>query len=156
WPLRRFKIPGLERRVESASHSEAATATARLVWGKLPLFALIAASAIITFLAQSHGGAVRTFSAAPVAFRLSNPVVSYAKYLLLTFWPNNLAVYYPLAPTGIPAWQIIGAAFLLIAITALCFFQRRIRPYLIVGWLWFLGTLIPVIGLVQVGGQTMA
>jgi len=122
----------------------------------LPLFALIAASAIITFLAQSHGGAVRTFAAAPVAFRLSNALVSYAKYLLLTFWPNNLAVYYPLAPTGIPAWQIIGATFLLVAITALCFFQRRIRPYLIVGWLWFLGTLIPVIGLVQVGGQTMA
>jgi Flp pilus assembly protein TadD len=82
--------------------------------------------------------------------------VSYAKYLLLTFWPNNLAVYYPLAPTGIPAWQIIGAAFVLVGITALCFFQRRIRPYFIMGWLWFLGTLVPVIGLVQVGGQTMA
>ncbi len=82
--------------------------------------------------------------------------MSYAKYLLLTFWPNNLAVYYPLTPTGIPAWQIIGATFLLIGITAFCLFQRRIRPYLIVGWLWFLGTLVPVIGLVQVGGQTMA
>jgi Flp pilus assembly protein TadD len=99
---------------------------------------------------------VRTFAAAPVALRLSNAVVSYAKYLLLTFWPNNLAVYYPLAPTGIPAWQVIGAAFLLTGITALCFVERRNRPYLIVGWLWFLGTLVPVIGLVQVGGQTMA
>ena len=87
---------------------------------------------------------------------LSNALVSYVKYLLLTFWPNDLAVYYPLPPTGIPAWQVIGAAFLLIGITALCFFQRRIRPYLIVGWLWFLGTLVPVIGIVQVGGQTMA
>ena len=57
---------------------------------------------------------------------------------------------------GIPAWQIIGATLLLIGITAFCLFQRRIRPYLIVGWLWFLGTLVPVIGLVQVGGQTMA
>jgi len=99
---------------------------------------------------------VRTFAAAPVAFRLSNALVSYAKYLLLTFWPNNLAIYYPLAPDGIPAWQIIGAAFLLFGITAFCLFQRRIRPYLMVGWLWFLGTLVPVIGLVQVGGQTMA
>src|SRR5205823_1731008 len=81
---------------------------------------------------------------------------SYAKYLLLTFWPNDLAVYYPLPPTGIPVWGIIGAAFLLIGISAFCFSQRRIRPYLVIGWLWFLGTLVPVIGVVQVGGQTMA
>jgi len=156
WPLSRFKRPGVERHQGSASHSEAATATARLVWEKLPLFALAAVSVIITFLAQSHGGAVRTFAAAPVVFRLSNALVSYSKYLLLTFWPHDLAVYYALAPTGIPAWQIIGAALLLIGITTLCLFQRGIRPYLIVGWLWFLGTLVPVIGLVQVGGQTMA
>ena len=147
WPLRRLQ--GLNTRDQLA-------VLRNLVLEKLPLFALVAASVIITFIAQSHGGAVRTFAAAPIAFRFSNALVSYAKYLLLTVWPHNLAVYYPLAPTGIPAWQTIGAAFLLIAITALCFFQRRIRPYLIVGWLWFLGTLVPVIGLVQVGGQTMA
>jgi tetratricopeptide (TPR) repeat protein len=80
--------------------------------------------------------------------------VSYAKYLLLTFWPNDLAVYYPFAGTA--AWQIIGAAFLLIGITMFCFLRRKSAPYLMMGWLWFLGTLIPVIGLVQVGGQTMA
>ena len=147
WPLRRLQ--GLNTRDQLA-------VLRNLVLEKLPLFALVAASVIITFIAQSHGGAVRTFAAAPIAFRFSNALVSYAKYLLLTVWPHNLAVYYPLAPTGISAWQTIGAAFLLIAITALCFFQRRIRPYLIVGWLWFLGTLVPVIGLVQVGGQTMA
>src|SRR5205814_10692527 len=127
-----------------------------LVWEQFPLFALVAASAVITFLAQSHGGAVRTFTDAPIVLRLSNALVSYAKYLLLTFWPNDLAVYYPFAWAGIPAWQIIGAAFVLIGITAFCFSQRKIRPYLIVGWLWFLGTLVPVIGLVQVGGQIMA
>ena len=99
---------------------------------------------------------MRTFAAAPVGFRLSNALVSYVKYLLLTFWPNNLAVYYPLPPMGTHTWQVIGAAFLLIGITALCFSERRNRPYLIVGWLWFLGTLVPVIGLVQVGGQIMA
>jgi tetratricopeptide (TPR) repeat protein len=87
---------------------------------------------------------------------LSNALVSYAKYLLLAFWPNDLAVYYPFPEAGLPAWQIIGAALLLTAITAFFFFQRKIRPYLIVGWLWFLGTLVPVIGLVQVGAQTMA
>ena len=128
----------------------------RLAVEKLPLFALVAASAVITSVAQSHAGAVRTFTEFPFALRLSNALVSYAKYLLLAFWPNDLAVYYPFPEAGIPPWQIIGAALLLIGITAFCLFQRKIRPYLIVGWLWFLGTLVPVIGLVQVGGQTMA
>ena len=127
-----------------------------LIIEKLPLFVLVTASAVVTSIAQSHGGAVRTFEEASLALRLSNALVSYAKYLLLAFWPNDLAVFYPFPRAGIPAWQIIGAALLLIGITAFCVFERKIRPYLIVGWLWFLGTLVPVIGLVQVGGQTMA
>jgi tetratricopeptide (TPR) repeat protein len=156
WPLGRLVDPMAKERRRSASHREAATGIATLVREKIPLFILVAASAVITFLAQSQGGAVPTFTDAPIALRLSNALVSYAKYLLLTFWPNDLAIYYPFAWTGIPAWQIIGAALVLIGITAFCFSQRKIRPYLIVGWLWFLGTLVPVIGLVQVGGQTMA
>src|SRR5207248_5297829 len=100
----------------------------RLVRVKLPLFALVAASAVITSVAQSHGGAVRTFTEFPIALRLSNALISYAKYLLLAFWPNDLAVYYPYA--GVSAWQIIGAASLLIAVTAFCLSQRNIRPYL--------------------------
>jgi tetratricopeptide (TPR) repeat protein len=163
WPLRRFvSMVGTSRGDVRTSRRGVPTSYSQwsvfrgLVVEKIPLFALVTASAIITFLAQSHGGAVRTFAHDPFTLRLSNALVSYAKYLLLTFWPNNLAIYYPLAPTGIPAWQIIGAAFLLIGITALCLFQRTNRPYLIVGWLWFLGTLVPVIGLIQVGGQTMA
>jgi Tfp pilus assembly protein PilF len=156
WPLGRLRDPMAKEHLWGASHRETATGIVSLVWEKLPLFALVAASAVITSVAQSHAGAVRTFTDFPIALRLSNAVVSYAKYLVLTFWPNDLAVYYPFAPTGIPAWQIIGVAFLLIAITAFCLFQRKIRPYLIVGWLWFLGTLVPVIGLDQVGGQTMA
>ena len=106
---------------------------------KLPLFALVAASA------SSHSSR-----------NLMEALCAHSPMLLLrsdcrtrlcrmrntyccTFWPNDLAVYYPFAPSGIPAWQIIGAAFLLIGITAFCVFQRKIRPYLIVGWLWFLG-----------------
>jgi Flp pilus assembly protein TadD len=147
WPLRRFDI---------TSRREVAIKVWPLLREKLPLLVLVAASAVITFLAQSHAGAVRTFTEAPIALRLSNALVSYAKYVLLAFWPNDLAVNYPFPKAGIPAWQINGAALLLIAITAFCFFQRKIRPYLIVGWLWFLGTLVPVIGLVQVGAQTMA
>src|SRR5437762_6263007 len=148
WPLRRFDL---------TSRREVATKLWPLVREKLPLFALVAASAVITSVAQSHGGGVRTFTEFPIALRLSNALVSYAKYLLLAFWPNDLAVYYPFPEAGIPAWQIIGAALLLIGITAFCVFQsRKHSGYLIVGWLWFLGTLVPVIGLVQVGGQTMA
>ena len=127
-----------------------------LVIEKIPLFVLVAASAVVTSLAQSHAGAVRTFEEASLPLRLSNALVSYANYLLLGFWPNDLAVFYPFPRAGIPGWQIIGAALLLIGITGFCFLQRKIRPYLIVGWLWFIGTLVPVIGLVQVGGQTMA
>jgi protein O-mannosyl-transferase len=145
WPLRRFR--------ESEVRGQR-SAVRGLVVEKIPLFALVAASAIITFVAQSHGGAVRTLGHDPIAVRLPNAVVSYAKYLLLTFWPNDLAVYYPFS--GIAAWQIIGAVFLLMGITAFCISQRRIRPYLVVGWLWFLGALVPVIGIIQVGGQIMA
>jgi len=147
WPLRRFNI---------TSRREVATKLWPLVREKLPLFALVAASAVVTSVAQSHGGGVRTFTEFSVALRLSNALVSYAKYVLLAFWPNDLAVYYPFPDAGIPAWQIIGAALLLIGITAFCLFEWKIRPYLVVGWLWFLGTLVPVIGLVQVGAQTMA
>jgi len=154
WPLGRLEDPMAKEHRRGVPHREAATGIATLVWEKLPLFALVAASAMITFIAQSHGGAVRTLAHAPIGVRLPNALVSYAKYLLLTFWPNDLAVYYPFA--GIPAWEIIDAAFLLIGITVFCLFQRRSRPYLIMGWLWFLGTLVPVIGLVQVGGQIMA
>jgi tetratricopeptide (TPR) repeat protein len=154
WPLGRLEDPMAKKHRRGVCHREVATGIATLVWEKLPLFALVAASAMITFVAQSHGGAVRTLAHAPIGFRLPNALVSYAKYLLLTFWPNDLAVYYPFA--GIPAWEIIGAAFLLIGTTVFCLFQRRSRPYLIMGWLWFLGTLVPVIGLVQVGGQIMA
>jgi protein O-mannosyl-transferase len=154
WPLRRLADPMTKQLPRGASHREAATGIGSLALEKLPLFALVAASAIMTLIAQSREGAVRTLAHDPIALRLSNALVSYAKYLLLTFWPNDLAIYYPFA--GIPAWQIIGAAFLLIGTTAFCLSQRKIRPYLIVGWLWFLGTLVPVIGLVQVGGQIMA
>jgi protein O-mannosyl-transferase len=145
WPLGRW---------QSAKSKAQRETVRKLILEKVPLFFIVAGSAIMTLLAQSRGGAVQTIAHVSVALRLSNALVSYAKYLLLTFWPNNLAVYYPFA--GIAAWQIIGAAFLLIAITAFCLFQRKTRPYLIVGWLWFLVTLVPVIGIVQVGGQIMA
>jgi len=154
WPLRRVANSLATKHRRGARRKGAATGITSLVWEKLPLFIIVATSAVITFLAQSHEGAVRTLAHDPIARRLSIALVAYAKYLLLTFWPNDLAVYYPFA--GIPAWQIISAALLLIGISMFCFLQRKSAPYLIVGWFWFLGTLVPVIGLVQVGGQIMA
>ena len=155
WPLGRFQRSEVRGQRSAVRLPAGVLAKAGgLVVEKIPLFALVAASAVMTLIAQSRGGAVRTLGHEAITLRLSNALVSYAKYLLLTFWPNDLAVYYPFA--GIPAWQIIGAAFLLIGITVFCVSQRRIRPYLMVGWLWFLGTLVPVIGIVQVGGQIMA
>jgi Tfp pilus assembly protein PilF len=164
WPLERFAavIPsGVEEsrgKTSKLTHRGPSTSLGmtikKLVVEKLPLFIFVATSAVITFLAQSHEGAVRTLAHDPIARRLSIALVAYAKYLLLTFWPNDLAVYYPFA--GISAWQIFSAALLLIGISMFCFLQRKSAPYLIVGWLWFLGTLVPVIGLVQVGGQIMA
>ena len=150
WPLQRF-------------HWQPATRTTGfikalmpLVREKLPLFCLAAASMVITFIAQSHGGAVRTFVQVPVSLRLSNTIVSYAKYLFLTVWPSDLAVYYPFSREGVPFWQVVCAIVVLAVITVLALRQASKRPYLLVGWLWFVGTLVPVIGLVQVGGAAMA
>lgn len=145
WPLRRLSLS-----------TDWKNSVIPLVREKLPLFALGAASTVLTIMAQSHGRAVRSFVDAPITLRLSNALVSYAKYLLFAFWPNDLGVYYPFPRTGIPAWQAAGAAILLIGVSMFCFSQRKLRPYLIVGWLWFVGTLVPVIGLIQVGGQSMA
>jgi tetratricopeptide (TPR) repeat protein len=123
---------------------------------KVLLFLMAALSIVITFIAQAHGGAVRTVLDVPVSLRLLNAIVSYAKYLLRTVWPNDLAFYYPFPSTGIPIWQVACAIAVLAAITVFAFRQASERPYLLVGWLWFLGTLVPMIGLVQVGSAAMA
>ena len=150
WPLRRLDwrpADGIKR---------FAGAWLPLVREKVPLFCLVAASMVVTYLAQAQGGAVRGFVDAPLLLRVSNAIVSYAKYLLATFWPGDLAVYYPFAATGVPVWQVAAALLLLAAVTAVALREANARPYFIVGWLWFLGALVPVIGLVQVGGQAMA
>ena len=150
WPLHRFQW---QRATGTAGFVRALVP---LVREKLPLFCLVAASMVITLIAQSHGGAVRTLVDVPVSLRLSNAVVSYAKYLFLTVWPSDLAVYYPFSRTGVPVWQLACAIVLLAVITALALRQASERPYLLIGWLWFVGTLVPVIGLVHVGGAAMA
>ena len=126
-----------------------------LVIEKLPLFAIAAASAALTMAAQRSANAVLTFGAIPLSLRLSNAVVAYVRYLGKAFWPVALAPMYPHPGGSLRAWQVYGALLLLLAITMWVFEQRRHR-FLLVGWLWFLGTLVPMIGLVQVGRQAMA
>jgi tetratricopeptide (TPR) repeat protein len=122
-----------------------------LLLEKVPLLVLSAGSAVITLLAQSEGGAVRTSS---TPGRLGNVIVAYARYLGKAFWPARLANYYP-HPGVLPTWEIAASAAVLLGLTAL-FWRWRSHRYLIVGWLWFVGTLVPVIGLVQVGAAAMA
>jgi len=126
-----------------------------LLLEKLPLLAIAAASAAITMQAQRASGAVLSLGATPLSIRLSNGLVSYVKYLLNAFWPTGLAPMYPHPGDSLRAWQVYGALLILLTIT-LSVVERRGRPYLLVGWLWFLGTLVPMIGLVQVGRQAMA
>ncbi|MBS1797629.1 MAG: tetratricopeptide repeat protein [Acidobacteria bacterium] len=126
-----------------------------LLLEKIPLFLLSAASSLITIRAQSTVGAIETLDYLPFGTRILNTLAAYAKYVATFFYPAKLAVWYPY-PKEFPVWQIGGAILLLGAVTALCVWQIRERKYLLTGWLWFLGTLVPVIGLVQVGSQAMA
>jgi len=122
---------------------------------KIPLLGLSAASAAATYLVQRSSGAVREVGQFPLALRVENAVVSCATYILKMFWPSRLAVFYPY-PHELPVWQIGLSALLLTGISMVVLRERRSRPYLAVGWLWYLGTLVPVIGLIQVGAQARA
>ncbi len=122
---------------------------------KIPLFALAALSCIVTFIVQQKGGAVKSIQGFPLGVRIANAIVSYTIYIGKTIWPTNLAVYYP-HPGLWPFWQVLGAALLLGAVTLTVIRTANRFPYLTVGWLWFTGTLVPVIGIVQVGIQGMA
>jgi len=122
---------------------------------KIPLFALTALSSIVTYLVQQKGGAVASLEAIPLSARISNAFVSYITYIGKTIWPNGLAVLYPHSQS-LPTWQVFGAALLLIAVTSTVIWKAKRIPYLVVGWLWYVGTLVPVIGIVQVGLQARA
>ena len=127
----------------------------RLVLEKLPLLALSAGSALITISAQQTR-AIQSLEIYPFGGRLSNAIYSYASYLWKTFWPTRLAFLYPYPRDGRPAWALVLALLFLGSVSAFVWRERLARRYLAVGWLWYLGTLVPVIGLIQVGDQAMA
>ena len=149
WPLGR--IQGESGRRHDDRHSLWFT----LLFEKLPLLALSAASAVITMQAQQAGGAVRSTAQFSLAVRLENAVVAYATYLWKMIWPSHLAPLYPHPGDSLAAWQVVISALVLLAVTGTVL-RFRSKRYLLTGWLWFLGTLVPVIGLVQVGDQAMA
>lgn len=122
---------------------------------KIPLFLLTGASCAVTYWAQSGGGAVRSFDIYSMGTRIGNALCAYLGYMGKAIWPAGLAVLYP-HPGRIPFWEAAGALLVLCGITVLAFKTAARRPYFLFGWLWFLGTLVPVIGLVQVGSQAMA
>ena len=129
-------------------------AAAGLILEKLSLFALVAGASVLTYLVQEHAGAVSSIDQVPLVARLQNALVSYVAYLGNFVWPARLAVFYPyLIP---PVWEGMTAGFALAAVTVLVLRVRGRYPYAAVGWLWYLGTLVPVIGLVQAGSQSRA
>ena len=125
-----------------------------LIKEKIPLFAICAASAVVTIAAQRAGGAMASLQSYPLSVRLTNAIVSYARYLGKAVWPVRLAPLYPHPWQPLPMWQVLSSLLLLLAITAGVIGSRR--RYLLVGWLWFLGALVPMIGIVHVGNQAMA
>lgn len=125
-----------------------------LVREKIPLLGLAAASCLITVLAQKGVGTVIPLAIWPLDARIASSLVAYVKYLVKLFWPYPMIFFYPLAP--VPWWEAVWAGLTLVFLTVFLLYGARRHPYLGVGWLWYLGTLVPVIGLVQVGGQAMA
>lgn len=143
WPLRRFR-------------PERNPANTRLILEKIPLLVLVACSCVLTFMAQRTGGAVATLEKWPLAVRITNAILAYSLYVYKMVFPFRLAVFYP-HPGKIPPFPHIFAAAAFLIITSIFVLRKRKSyPYLLVGWLWFLITLVPVIGIVQVGMQAMA
>ncbi len=126
-----------------------------MICEKIPLFILVAGFSLVTFWVQQSSGAVRSLETYPLNIRIANALISYISYIIKMFLPYNLAFFYPY-PNRLPAWQTAGASLFLGIVTIMAVRTMKQHPYFITGWLWYIGTLVPVIGLIQVGGQAMA
>jgi len=152
WPLCRYQVGQSGCFEGQAQQKQPALG---LVWEKIPFFVLATISCVVTFLAQKHEGYVRSLDVLPLTVRIANALVSYVKYIGKMIWPTKMAVLYP-HPGVFPWWKIAGAFLLLLSISLLIIRGIKQNPCFAVGWLWYLGTFVPVIGLVQVGSQSMA
>ncbi|UCE99176.1 MAG: tetratricopeptide repeat protein [Planctomycetota bacterium] len=146
WPLGRLKF---EKQCFRNSAREC-------IVEKLPLLLLSAVAGIVIYLVQHAVDIVKSTKDYPLSARITNALAAYITYIGKMLWPTRLAIFYPHPGKDLPVWQSVGAALLLVLITAAIFWKIRRRPYLAVGWLWYLGTLVPVIGLVQIGLQALA
>lgn len=152
WPLNRIQAG---RSINHLDKPNSGLPLLRLVYEKIPLFVLTGISCVVTILVQKKGEALGLLDVHPPMMRLGNAAVSYVKYIQKMFWPDQLAVLYPY-PKVVAAWQVLVAFAVLGSITFLAVRYRKRLPWLFFGWFWYVGTLVPVIGLVQVGVQSMA
>jgi tetratricopeptide (TPR) repeat protein len=153
WPLDRLRPrnPSLvDQTLPISSGTKKEEKVLHVIAEKIPLIALSAATVSITYLSSLHKGIIIAHETVPLSLRLENAVVSYAKYLIKMIWPFDLAVFYPF-PEAFPSWQLAGAVAVLFCITGFVLWKIKRAPYLAVGWLWYLGTLVPVIGFIQHG-----
>ena len=157
WPLRRFKFRQERGDHETPENNSASKLkTLRLVFEKIPLLLITIGLIIVTFIAQKSFGNMHYTENLKFSTRLTNAIVSYMEYLRKMIWPENLAMFYPHPGNALPVWQGILCGMALLGITIISIRLIRKAPYFAVGWFWYLGTLFPVIGIVQVGGQAMA
>ena len=157
WPLRRFKL-GQEKGNGDIpeKYTDKGPDILRLVREKIPLFLLATGAGIVTFIVQKSGGALQSMETISLSARLTNAMVSYLEYLEKMIWPRGLSILYPHPGNALAVWQGILCGLALVGITAIVIKFIRKAPYLAVGWFWYLGTLVPVIGIVQAGSQAMA
>ncbi len=163
WPLQRLRALGIggelnlnpPQAAPKPASSIQRKARLGLLLEKLPFLVLAAFFSLVVYLVQHRAGATGMIGELPLSARAENAVVSYVRYLVKLFWPVNLAVFYP-HPGYWPAWVLLSSCAALVGLTACAWLLRRTAPYLLVGWLWYLGSLLPVIGLIQVGRQSMA
>jgi Flp pilus assembly protein TadD len=157
--LRRRNPPAGAIRIMSANAAvvgrQALRPISALIWEKVPFLALALIASALAYAMQRRSGATDQAGQIPIAIRLTNALVAYVTYVAKALWPADLAVLYPY-DLAVPAWQPVMAALLLTAASALALVMARRHPYALVGWLWYLGTLVPVIGLVQIGSQALA
>jgi tetratricopeptide (TPR) repeat protein len=160
WPLGRFQLSPSRMSPKSPisrpiNLSDQISMVLRFIWEKAPFFALSGASIVLTILAAGRGEAIGTLGDYRLDMRVANALVSYVSYIGKMIWPSQLSIFYPY-PETFPLWKVVGAGLLLISLSVLVIRVVHKLPYLGVGWFWYLGTLVPVIGLVQVGMQAMA
>jgi len=156
WPLKRFTGENYGAPRNGATAVFSRKNLFPLIGEKIPLFILVIFMSITTITAQHSKGAVQTLEYFPFHFRIYNALITYVTYIVKTVWPSHLSIFYPHPGNTLLLWQVAGAALLLIGITVLAVVFLKRYPYVAVGWFWYLGTLVPVIGFVQVGTQAMA